>query len=70
VARGPRAKHLEYLVSQYLPHFHAERPHQGLENQVILQTNPPPTDDVPELKQIVCHERLGGLLKHFARRAA
>jgi hypothetical protein len=45
------------------------RPHQGLKNQLILPTKPPP-DDVPDFKQIVCHERLGGLLKHFERRAA
>jgi hypothetical protein len=41
-----------------------------LENKLILQTNPPPTDDVPDLKQIVCHERLGELHKHFEHRAA
>jgi len=64
------AKHLDYLVAQYLAHFHAERPHQGLENKLILPTKPPPDDDVPNLKQIVCHERLGGLLKHFERQAA
>ena len=37
---------------------------------LILQSKQPPDDDVPDRKQIVCHERLDGLLKHFARRAA
>lgn len=64
------AKHLDYLVTQYLEYFHAERPHQGLENKLILQTKPLPDEQAPELEQVVCHERLGGLLKHFERRAA
>jgi putative transposase len=66
----PCAKNLDHLVSQHLVFYHSHRPHQGLENKLNLQTNPPPTDDVQDLKQIVCHERLGGLLKHFERRAA
>ncbi len=64
------AKHLDYLVTQYLGFYHAHRPHQGLENRVILPAKPPPSNDVPDLKQIVCHEQLGGRLKHFERRAA
>ena len=63
------AKHLDYLVSQYLAYYHSDRPHQGLENRLILTSKPPP-DDVPDLMQITCYERLGGLLKHFERRAA
>lgn len=64
------AKHLDYLVSPYLAYYHTRRPHQGLENELILRTDRPPNDDVPELKQITCHQKLGGLLKHFERRAA
>ena len=63
------AKHLDYLVSEYLGFYHVHRPHQGLENRLILH-KPPPDDDVPALEQLVCHQSLGGLLKHFERRAA
>ena len=63
-------KHLDYLVSQYLAFYHAHRPHQGLENRLILPAQPPSDDNVPELTQIFCHQRLGGLLKNFERRAA
>ena len=63
------SKHLDYLVSQYLTFYHAHRPHQGLENKPILPM-PPPSEDVPELEHVVCHQSLGGLLKHFERRAA
>jgi putative transposase len=62
-------KHLDYLVSEYVSYYHTARPHQGLHNRLILPAKPP-DGDVPRLKQIVCHEQLGGLLKHFERRAA
>ena len=61
-------KHLNYLISEYLHHYHLERPHQGIGNQRIVasapSSRPPPTGEV------VCHQRLGGLLKHYQRRAA
>ena len=63
------SKHLDYLVSQYLAFYHTFRPHQGLENKPILPI-PPAGEDVPELEHVVCHQTLGGLLKHFERRAA
>jgi len=28
-------KHLDYLVSEYVEHYHVERPHQGLGNRTI-----------------------------------
>jgi len=55
-------KHLRYCISQYILHYHEERAHQGLDNQIIE----PPEQGGGE---IVCQERLGGLLK-FYRRAA
>ena len=61
--------HLNYLVAQYVEHFQVERPHQGLENKLI-RPKKPPDDDIPLVRQIVCQERLGGLLKHYERRAA
>ena len=55
-------RHLEYLTHQYVQHYHGERAHQGLDNEII---EPLPQGE----SEIVCHERLGGLLK-FYRRAA
>jgi hypothetical protein len=54
--------HLRYCIEQYCLHYHHERPHQGLDNNII-----------EPLKQgsgrIICRERLGGLLKSYRRAA-
>ena len=52
--------HLRYCISQYILHYHGERAHQGLDNQII---DPPPQGN----GEIVCQERLGGLLKFYKR---
>ena len=54
--------HLRYVIQNYVEHYHFERAHQSLDNNII---EPPPKGT----GEIVCHERLGGLLK-FYRRAA
>jgi putative transposase len=65
------AAHLDHLVQEFVAHYHEERPHQGLDNKLIVPGKPPPQDEtVPSLHQVVCRERLGGLLKHYERRAA
>ena len=51
-------KHLDYLVREYIEHYHTERPHQGLGNRRVEE--PPP--DVGK-GEIVVRTRLGGLLK-------
>ena len=59
-------KHFDYLVREYVEHYHEERPHQGLENQPIAGQPPPaPLDGA-----IRCRKRLGGLLRHYYRTAA
>ena len=57
-------KHFDYLVKEYVEHYHTERPHQGLANR-LLNGEPPPADG-----EIQCRARLGGLLKHYYRNAA
>lgn len=52
-------------VRKYLEHYHAERCHQGLGNELILPMEHPPNLDA----DIESTERLGGLLR-FYRRAA
>ena len=54
--------HLRHLVSEYMEHYHTERPHQGIGNNIIA---PLPQGN----GKIVCHERLGGLLKSYRRAA-
>jgi len=54
---------LRRAVREYLQHYHEERPHQGLGND-MLTSAPRSTEG-----EIRCTERLGGLLKHYARAA-
>jgi putative transposase len=62
-------KHLDYLVREYVEHYHTERPHQGLGNLRIGERAP--AEGVPvELGGVERRTRLGGLLSHYVRRAA
>jgi hypothetical protein len=45
------------------------RPHQSKANLPLSGADPPPTAAFTA-EDIVCEERLGGLLKHFHRRVA
>jgi hypothetical protein len=57
---------LRTAVRQFLEHYHAERNHQGLGNQLIE-----PGDEVGRNESDVqCRERLGGLLRYYFRDAA
>ena len=59
-------KPLENAVREYVEHYHAERNHQGLGNELIE-----PSDDAASTDgKIECRERLGGMLKYYHRRAA
>ncbi|MCA9039546.1 MAG: integrase core domain-containing protein [Planctomycetaceae bacterium] len=57
---------LERALKQYTAHYHAERNHQGLDNQLIE-----PRDEAGSvIGNVECHERLGGLLKYYYRDVA
>ena len=57
---------LERAVTEYVEHYHAERNHQGLGNELIE-----PDEEVGSVAgKIECRERLGGMLKYYHRRAA
>jgi len=59
-------KSLENAVSEYVEHYHGERNHQGIGNELIE-----PGDDAEVVAgKIDCRERLGGMLKYYHRRAA
>jgi putative transposase len=61
-------KHFDYLVREYVEHYHTERPHQGLGNRAITGEPPPAPPDSNDT--LLCRTRLGGLLKHYHRIAA
>jgi transposase InsO family protein len=55
---------LDRAIREFLIHYHAERPHQGLENALIA-SGPMLSEGRVEVR-----DRLGGLLKYYYRRAA
>ncbi len=57
--------HLRYLLDQYLAHDLREWPHQGLGNLRIGATKPPEIAEGVKPADLVCHDWLGGLLKHY-----
>jgi transposase InsO family protein len=58
---------LRHVLSEYMAHYHMERPHQGKGNVILFPSGQAvPNSDSP----IECRERLGGLLKYYHRRAA
>ena len=57
---------LQRAVEQYVAHFHQERPHQGLANQIIE----PGFKCWNRVGEVRCRKRLGGLLKYYYREAA
>ena len=54
---------LRRAVLVYLDHYHTERTHQGIGNEVIESRTRFAEGEVS------CRERLGGLLKHYYRAA-
>ncbi len=58
-------RHLRYLVREYVEHYHAERPHQGLEGALIE-----PANDNAGQGRVVRKQRLGGMLSHCYREVA
>jgi putative transposase len=57
---------LRNAVGQYLAHYHAERNHQGLGNQLI-----DPGEEVGQSRgEVQCREPLGDLLRYYYRHAA
>jgi hypothetical protein len=58
---------LRHVLSEYLAHYHEERPHQGKGNVILF----PSAQAEPSSEgTIECRERLGGLLKYYHRKAA
>ena len=58
--------HLRRAVREYVGHYHGERNHQGLDNQLIESLPKDPLAQGPVLRR----ERLGGMLSYYYRAAA
>lgn len=76
-------QHMNHLVSEMVAHYQEEPPHQAMENDPLIQASPeppkkksrgrkasPPPPDVVPIGDIECRQRLGGLLKHYSRKAS
>lgn len=75
-------QHMNHLVSEMVAHYHDERPHQAKDNEPLLRRPAEPRRKQPKgrkesappqevaLGDIKCRQRLGGLLKHYSRKAA
>jgi putative transposase len=62
---GERA--LRHALTEYVAHYHQERPHQGQGNAVLI---PLTSERMQHGGSIRCRERLGGLLKYYDHEAA
>ncbi len=60
-------RHLRTAVKEFAAHYHFERPHQGLGNQLIEAPTNAANDNGSAIQ---CRERLGGLLRSYHRAAA
>jgi len=72
-------RHLNHLCSVFLDYYHRLRPHQSKENELLSpakkpkttgKAKPPRVPAIVPLTEIRCETRLGGLLKHYYRKAA
>jgi transposase InsO family protein len=55
---------LDRAIAEYVAHYHDERSHQGIGNEIVSAAIP------QRVGQIEARERLGGLLNYYHRRAA
>ncbi len=64
-------RHLRHILKSWVEFYHQRRPHQGLGNVPIMATLPPPEAEASFRREdVVCHDSLGGVLKHYERKAA
>ena len=67
-------RHLNHLIKQFVEHYHDERPHQGIDNNLPVpkkrRRKKPRFEPTIRLAEVGRKSRLGGLLKHYYRRAA
>jgi putative transposase len=57
-------RHLRRNIREYIAHYHHERNHQGLGNELISRVTSPRVTGAARR-----HQRLGGILNHYERAA-
>jgi putative transposase len=57
-------RHFRRTIAEFIAHYHGERNHQGLDNELI--NGAPPASGGHRIR---CRQRLGGLLNYYARTA-
>lgn len=62
--------HLDHITSSYVDYYHLARPHQRKENKPLLGVWPEVDAPPASGQEIDCREWLGGVLKHYERKAA
>ena len=62
--------HLRHLCSEYAIWYNSERPHQGKDNKPLKKLRCRKWNETDLASEVVFTPRLGGLLKHYHRRAA
>ncbi|MEW4530194.1 integrase core domain-containing protein [Maioricimonas sp. JC845] len=63
-------RHLNHICSEAARWYNSERGHSARENLPPAWDSPPEPVDTIRLSDVACSTRLGGLLKHYWRRAA
>jgi putative transposase len=65
-------RHRDQLCREFVEHYHAERRHQGLDNELPkpCRKKRKRKPDLLPLADVGCRTQLGGLLKHYYRKAA
>jgi len=63
-------KHLDHLVSSYETFYNTYSLHQSLDNRPLTGKWPENDEPLAEGERIICHESLGGILRHYERVAA
>jgi putative transposase len=58
-------RHLRQSILEYVEHYHRERKHQGLRNELIERSS----QDRDRGGPVECRERLGGVLRYYRRAA-
>jgi putative transposase len=56
--------HLRHLLGCYTDYYHRQRPHQAKENRPLTVVGSA-TEQPADPANIICEERLGGLLRHY-----
>jgi len=63
-------KHLNHISREFLAHYLTERSHSSRDHLPPAWTEKPAEVETIRLADVACETRLGGLLKHYWRRAA